>query len=66
MVERGEAHRMCRYYGRNGRSSGMRAVGIALILLGALLLVLVVPPRLWAAILGVVLIGAGVVLVRLG
>jgi len=57
---------MCRYYGRNGRGSGMRAVGIALILLGALMLVLVVPPRLWAAILGVVLIGAGVVLVRLG
>ena len=57
---------MCRYYGRNGHGSGMRAVGIALILLGALLLVLVVPPRLWAAILGVVLIGAGVVLVRLG
>lgn len=44
----------------------MRAVGIALILLGALLLVLVVPPRLWAAILGVVLIAAGVVLLRLG
>ena len=57
---------MCRFYGGYGHGGGMRAVGIALILLGALLLVLVVPPRLWAAILGVVLIGIGIVLVRIG
>lgn len=57
---------MCGYYRGNRHGSGMRAAGIALILLGALLLVLVVPPRLWAAMLGVVLIGIGAILVKIG
>lgn len=48
---------------RNG--SGMRKVGLALILIGILLLVLAVPPKLWAAVVGAVLVGTGVVILRL-
>lgn len=44
----------------------MRVLGLVLILLGALLLVCVIPPKFWAALLGVALIGVGAVLLKIG
>ena len=53
-------------YGSRGRNGWMRVLGLALIAAGALLLVCVIPPKFWAALLGVVLIGIGVVLLKIG
>ena len=56
---------MGRYCGR-GQNGWMRVLGLALIAAGTLLLVCVIPPKFWVALLGVVLIGIGVVLWKIG
>lgn len=55
---------MCRYSG--SRRGWVRPVGIGLILLGTLLLLRAVPPQLWAALLGILMILAGIALLRIG
>lgn len=57
---------MCGYCRKNGRGGWMRPAGIALILLGALILTLIVPPKVWAAMLSALLIAAGTVLLKAG
>ena len=66
MGQRGEAHRMGRFCIRSGGGNWMRPVGIALVFLGALLLFMVIPMKLWKAFLGTVLIVLGAILLRVG
>ena len=57
---------MGRFCIRSGGGNWMRPVGIALVFLGALLLFMVIPPKLWKAFLGTVLIVLGAILLKNG
>ena len=55
--------RFCQYKPKN---SGMRAAGIALMVIGALVFLLFVPRWVWASALGICLISVGYLMWRFG